>query len=291
MHSMRRALTVTSGDRLVSTLFLAGVAHALVILGITFELPKPKQASKSLEIALVRQQTDRKPKKADFLAQANMLGSGESIEKKKIEKRSLPQPAQQKKVEKVVEVKKPPAPKPVPRSASQKKVLTQKKSVKKIATAEKKENKKALPKISAASLAMQIAELSKELSLKEQNYSRRPRIKFINSINAHKYMAAQYEAEWQKKIERVGNLNYPDEARRKQLSGRLLLVVWINSDGSLVKIKLRRSSGHKVLDDAAIRIVRLAAPFAAFPQEIRKEADQLVITRTWRFASDKVSTK
>ncbi|RLA21605.1 MAG: energy transducer TonB [Gammaproteobacteria bacterium] len=282
---MRRALTVTSADRLVSTLFLAGIVHALVILGITFDLPKPGQASKSLEIVLVRQSSDRVPDKADFLAQANSLGSGESLEKKKIEERGRPQQIAKNSGQQAIEMEKQSS------QSSQKKVLVQQKSTKKISTADKEKKEDKPRKISAESLAMQISELSKELNMAEQNYAKRPRIKFINSMSAKSYIFAQYEAEWQRKIERIGNLNYPDEARRKRLAGRLLLVVLINSDGSLEKVELRSSSGHKILDDAAIRIVQLAAPFAVFPAEISKEYDQLAITRTWRFASDKVSTK
>ncbi|RLA24565.1 MAG: energy transducer TonB [Gammaproteobacteria bacterium] len=282
---MRRALTVTSADRLVSTLFLAGIVHALVILGITFDLPKPGQASKSLEIVLVRQSSDRVPDKADFLAQANSLGSGESLEKKKIEERGRPQQIARNSGQQAIEMEKQSS------QSSQKKVLVQQKSTKKISTADKEKKEDKPRKISAESLAMQISELSKELNMAEQNYAKRPRIKFINSMSAKSYIFAQYEAEWQRKIERIGNLNYPDEARRKRLAGRLLLVVLINSDGSLEKVELRSSSGHKILDDAAIRIVQLAAPFAVFPAEISKEYDQLAITRTWRFASDKVSTK
>jgi len=282
---VRRALTVTSADRLVSTLFLAGIVHALVILGITFDLPKPGQASKSLEIVLVRQSSDRVPDKADFLAQANSLGSGESLEKKKIEERGRPQQIARNSGQQAIEMEKQSS------QSSQKKVLVQQKSTKKISTADKEKKEDKPRKISAESLAMQISELSKELNMAEQNYAKRPRIKFINSMSAKSYIFAQYEAEWQRKIERIGNLNYPDEARRKRLAGRLLLVVLINSDGSLEKVELRSSSGHKILDDAAIRIVQLAAPFAVFPAEISKEYDQLAITRTWRFASDKVSTK
>ncbi len=284
---MRRALTVSSSDRLISTLFLAGIVHALIILGITFDVPKPSEASKSLEIVLVQRSSDREPEKADFLAQANSLGSGESLEKRKIEERGRPQQVAKNSGQQAqaAEMKKQAS------QSSQKKVLVQKSSIKKINTADKEQKEDKPRKITAESLAMQISELSKELNRSEQNYAKRPRIKFINSMSAKSYIFAQYEAEWQRKIERIGNLNYPDEARRKRLAGRLLLVVLINSDGSLDKVDLRRSSGHKVLDDAAMRIVRLAAPFAAFPAKISKEYDQLAITRTWRFASDKVSTK
>lgn len=282
---MRRALTVTSADRLVSTLFLAGIVHALIILGITFDLSKPRQANKSLEIVLVRQSSERVPDKADFLAQTSSLGSGESAEKKKIEERGRPQQVARSSGQQSVEKQK------QAQQSSQKKVLVQAQSTKKIDTSEKEKKEDKPRKISAESLAMQISELSKELNMAEQNYAKRPRIKFMNSMSAKSYVFAQYEAEWQRKIERIGNLNYPDEARRKRLAGRLLLVVLINSDGTLSKVELRSSSGHKVLDDAAVRIVQLAAPFAAFPDKISKEYDQLAITRTWRFASDRVSTK
>ena len=98
-----------------------------------------------------------------------------------------------------------------------------------------------------------------------------------------KYKAAAYEKAWQAKVERLGNLNYPNEARRKKLSGSLILSVGLNDDGSIYNIKVRHSSGHKVLDDAAVQIVRLAAPFAPFPDGLKEQADVLVITRTWKF--------
>ena len=88
---------------------------------------------------------------------------------------------------------------------------------------------------------------------------------------------------WRAKVERVGNLNYPDAARKKKLSGSLILDVALNDDGSTNQITIRRSSGHKVLDDAAIRIVELASPYSPFPDHIREETDILHITRTWQF--------
>ena len=89
--------------------------------------------------------------------------------------------------------------------------------------------------------------------------------------------------EWINRVERIGNLNYPDQARRQKLSGTLILDVVINADSELVKTDLRQSSGHKILDDAAIRIVKLAAPFSAFPEKLRQEADVIHITRSWEF--------
>lgn len=91
--------------------------------------------------------------------------------------------------------------------------------------------------------------------------------------------------EWINRVERIGNLNYPDSARRQQLSGTLILDVVINSEGQLVKTDLRQSSGHKTLDDAAQRIVKLAAPYSPFPAKLKQEADVIHITRSWEFLS------
>ncbi|MEW8292588.1 MAG: energy transducer TonB, partial [Candidatus Thiodiazotropha endolucinida] len=94
---------------------------------------------------------------------------------------------------------------------------------------------------------------------------------------------AAYLDAWRRKVERIGNLNYPDQAKRSRLYGNLVLHVAVKADGSVEQIKVLHSSGHKILDDAAVRIVRLAAPFSPFPNEIRKETDILDITRTWQF--------
>ena len=106
------------------------------------------------------------------------------------------------------------------------------------------------------------------------------------TANTREYEYAAYEEGWRMKVERVGNLNYPDEARRNKLSGNLLLAVTINVDGSLREVKVRRSSGHKLLDDAAVRIVKMAAPYAPFPDTFRNKQDVLTIVRTWQFSSN-----
>jgi protein TonB len=136
-----------------------------------------------------------------------------------------------------------------------------------------------------------MASLNAELQQKLELRARRPRRKFI-SANTKEFRFATYMEAWRAKVERIGNLNYPDEARRKHLSGSLVLNVAINADGSVREITVRRSSGHQVLDDAAVRIVELAAPFARFPDDFLKEIDILHVTRTWRFLNnDKFSSR
>jgi protein TonB len=127
-----------------------------------------------------------------------------------------------------------------------------------------------------------MASMHAELQEKLENKAKRPRTKYVSATTQEFKYAAYMEA-WRAKVERIGNINYPDEARRGNLSGALLLDVALKPDGSVLEIIVRRSSGHKVLDDAAVRIVELASPFAPFPDEIRREVDILHVTRTWKF--------
>ena len=270
-----------SSDRLLLTLVLASIVHALIILGVSFDLPKPEKIKKSLEIALVRNPSKQTPEKADYLAQENQFGSGEAVNKAIPKSEPLPQEGKGRHLTPAPNLARAPEVRP-------KSVIKQPKSEKKVVQdagmAASSEVER--PRITADALSQQIAEFSAEFNKSEQNQAKRPKMVYINSVNAHKYKAAAYEKAWQDKVERIGNLNYPDEARRQKLSGGLLLSVGINPDGSVYSIQVRRSSGFPVLDDAAIRIVRLAAPFAPFPAELKQEADVLVITRTWKFSND-----
>lgn len=265
-------------DRLMVTLFLAILVHALVILGVQFDIERPSHIEKSLEIALVDHPTQAAPDEADFLAQANQIGSGTEKTASIPQQPSIPAAG-------VAE------PKPTTASVSKKaapKVVTRKVAQAQIRSKEEDSDdpKVEATPLTAAGIYEQIQALSSEISAAQERYAKRPRIKFINSVNAHRYKAAAYEKAWQNKVERIGNLNYPDQARREHLSGSLLLAVGIRKDGTIYRIEVRRSSGHQALDDGAIRIVRLSAPFAPFPEDLTKEADVLVITRTWKFSDD-----
>ncbi len=132
---------------------------------------------------------------------------------------------------------------------------------------------------------MRIASLSAENNNARAAYAQRPRQKFI-SATTHEHKYAAYMEAWRSKVERIGNLNYPEQAKRDNLSGSLVLDVALNADGSVNNVALLRSSGHKALDEAAIDIVELAAPYAPFPDNIRKDTDILHITRTWQFLLD-----
>ncbi len=141
-------------------------------------------------------------------------------------------------------------------------------------------------RLDAGLLGQQIAELSEAFNRGNLNRVAARKATAIESLSVPKYKTAAYEQAWQSKVERVGNLNYPEVARKNRLSGTLKLSVSLRADGSIETINIRQSSGHPELDEAAARIVRLAAPYARFPDEFRAQTDLLVITRTWRFLDD-----
>jgi protein TonB len=133
-----------------------------------------------------------------------------------------------------------------------------------------------------ASTQLEIDRLTAELDRRNLSASRQERRKAVNA-STQEYQYAAYLEAWRSKVEKIGNLNYPDEAKRRRLHGNLLMHVAVRADGSIERVRVVRSSGHKLLDDAAVRIVRLSAPFAPFPPEIRQQVDILDITRTWQF--------
>ncbi|MDP1708508.1 MAG: energy transducer TonB [Gammaproteobacteria bacterium] len=273
---------VTAYDRLGLTLFFAVVVHALLILGVRFDLiTLPlKNPFPSMEITLVDQRTPDAPAHADFLAQAQQQGGGNVDTPTPLTPPPAAQPAPQEPAAAAQ-----PQPEITPVQPTPKNRLTAKTPTPREAIPDEAASVAPAETPSAAELvarSMQIDSLSAALDESRAIYAKRPRQTFISAAT-REYKYASYMEAWRRKVETIGNLNYPDEARRRNLSGSLILDVALNTDGSINNITLRRSSGHRVLDDAAIAIVRLAAPFAEFPDNIRKETDVLHITRTWQF--------
>src|SRR5690606_5209326 len=139
-----------------------------------------------------------------------------------------------------------------------------------------------VPEFDSAQLSAEIASLEADLALEQQLYAKRPKIHRLNAASTMRDKGAWYKDEWRKKVERIGNLNYPEEARRQRIYGSLRLLVSINRDGTLYEVQVLESSGQPTLDQAALRIVRLAAPFAPFSGDLA-DIDRLEIIRTWRF--------
>ncbi|WP_460036008.1 energy transducer TonB [Methylothermus subterraneus] len=250
-----------STDRLLVTGLLAGAVHVGIIFGVRVPLPDPPKLDRTLDIELIEAPKADKPTQVDYRAQADSSG--------KAARPAKPKPV-------------PPKPKPVaappqpkPQTLASSKPLTQPRSMVRLPAKQME-----APHLDRELLARQIAEL---VPTQTASFSPSARVVPIQQINAHKHIAAAYERAWQEKVERVGNLNYPEEARRQRLSGAVLASVWVSKDGQVKKIQIHRSSGQPVLDEAVQRIVRLAAPFAPFPLELANQADAIVITRTWKF--------
>lgn len=279
---------ITPGDRLGVTLFVALAFHALVILGISFQRQDPDTRNApplTMEITLVQSSQKEAPQDAAYLAQANQAGGGDVKEQVRP---STPVANPYTRDEQGDAASSHLATSPPPRPVEQRKLITAEMSEPKVAEAPTPQQPHLPQSIDAPDLMLrsrEIARMEAELRERQQQYAKMPRQKFI-SANTKEYRFAAYEDGWRVKVERIGNLNYPDEAKRKQLSGNLLLDVAINPDGTLHSVNVVRSSGHRALDDGAVRIVTLAAPFAPFPDDIRKDTDILHIIRTWQFQSD-----
>ena len=282
----RLEATVSPGDRLSFTVFLAIALHAALILGVTFTYVTSKPSTHTMEVTLAQQRAKRRPENADFLAQINQVGSG-ALEEKAI--MTAPTVAQFQDTE-IREINQ-----DIPQSSSYK-TVEQKQTA--ITTTAKTDHKvtvdsdatEVIPqkaefknKKSLQARALEIASLEARIDHQRQIYAKRPRIKRLTSLSTASSADAFYLNSWRRKIESIGNLNYPQKARENKLYGSLRLMVAILPDGSLKEVELLESSGHQVLDDAAVRIVRLSAPYAPFPDELRQSTDVLEIIRTWQF--------
>lgn len=285
--------TVSSADRLGFTLFLAAALHLAVILGVGFTLEKPPEVSKTLEITLATFKSEEKPKQADFLAQDNQQGSG-SLEEKAAPRTTEQAPFQDTEVRKVTPAAAPPPQRQpeAPKTAVATRAPQPQKTPAQPQKAPPQPEREPQPTFDTTQLSAEISSLEAELAQDRERYAKRPRVSRQNSASTMRDVSAWYRDEWRKKVERIGNLNYPDEARRQQIYGSLRLLVTIKRDGTIAELQILESSGQPVLDNAAMRIVRLAAPFAPFTGELANTYDQVEIIRTWRFErGDRLSSQ
>jgi protein TonB len=277
-----RALPTKPTDRLGLTLFLAAVVHGIVILGIGFgAAEKNRAAPPSLDVVLVQTPSQQAPEQAENIAQANQQASGSAAAKLRPASPAfdptaasavgrMPSTTHAARAARLT--------RPAPR------LLTQAESSTKVFGERPRESPDV--GVSQSRIDMELARLSAELSEEVQRYAQRPRVSYIDSLSARTATEAAYIRAWVDKVERVGNLNYPDDARRRALSGSLILHVLLDRDGNIVDVLVGSPSGQQVLDDAARRIVELAAPFMPLSADMRAQYDQLMITRTWVFEAE-----
>jgi len=294
---------------------VSALVHIVVIVALNFEPPDLKKFTDRmppLDVVLVNAKTKTAPTKADALAQANLDRGGNTDEKRQM-KSALPAPKQ-----KVTEFSVTPAEaKQAAKSAAlqteaerkeqkvaelekqARELMTQLNAAKKVESSPTKQAaapptdqgqqqtsvKKSLNNTDLMESSLEMARLEAQIAKQQDDYQKRPKRKFIGA-RTQEYRFAVYVESWRQKVEKVGNLNYPEAARDLKLYGSLRMTVSIKADGSIETVEINQSSGSKVLDDAAKRIVELAAPYAPFPEDVRKDTDILSITRTWTFTKE-----
>jgi len=281
---------VSSNDRISFTLLFAIAAHALIILGVGFELINNHSSPPStIEVILTKTHSVDTPDDAKVIAEHNQVQSG-SVDfdarptSPAVTKQSL-QGSDQSSTNAMTDNS--------TRAAENETIIHQndpnaQKLSQRVTSAE-------LTKIDQNELRknqQHVAQLVSELSLEKQLYAKRPRINHIDTLSAKSAIEAKYIKDWVQKVEIIGNINYPNQAKQKKLSGTLILSVLVNHDGTVISSILQQGSGEKLLDDSAVKIVRLASPYKQFPTEMREQYDQLMITRTWIYHDDnKLITK
>jgi len=274
----------TGAGRLLAYTLGASIAFHATLLAIRFQpfdLSKLQDRGPPLEIALVNAKSKSKPVKADILAQANLDGGGntDASRQAKTPLPVLPKANQSAEIavaaqridalehdakELMTRINSAPAAPAMPKPVEVPEPVV-------APTANE------LMQRTLEAMRME-ARIAKEIEM----YQQRPKRRYVGA-RAEEYRLARYVEDWRAKIERVGNLNYPEAARALKLYGSLLLTVSIRSDGSVEGVEINRSSGQRVLDAAAVKIVEMSAPFAPFPPEIKQDTDILHITRTWMF--------
>ena len=289
---MNQAVAVNDYDRFSFAVFMALLVHLLIIFGIGFSLPEKQNSATTLEVTLASSHQDTAPDNADFLAQSNQEGSGTLTERAEMTTTEVADYASEeiKDTQRLEQAAS--APKPQHESYS---------GITSLQSDFNIENKFLEQQVKAFDLpeghsqtffqrSLEIASLEAKLDRQNQTLTKSPRIRRLTATSTRQSVDALYMNQWLRSIESIGNLNYPSEAKRKNLNGSLRLMVAVRADGTIHELKVMESSGHQVLDDAAKHIVRLAAPFAPFSEGMRKETDILEIIRTWQFKQTKFST-
>ncbi len=281
-----------TSERLNFTLFLALAVHALIIFGVSFGVDFNQQLSPTLEITLATHKAEQSPDKADYLAQFDQQASGSEDKAQELSTRQTAEFADTE----IRDIT------PMPSiQASQAKenllqqqVTTSANNAFKLPQVKEPDPFKPTPtmgEINNAELRnVEIASLRAKLDQQRQAYAKRPRIRRLTSVATKSSYDAEYLYKWSSKVEFVGNRNYPEQALRTGTYGKLRLSVIVNANGTIDSAEVLQSSGHRILDEAALQIVYLSSPFPPFPPEISKNTDQLEIIRTWRFEITGLST-
>ncbi len=280
-----------AGDRLSFTLFLALAAHALIVFGCTFSIEKSNNVAPTLNVTIATHNDKIEPKKADFLAQKNQQASGSLDEVKEL---TTDQKAQIADVN-INKITPNPQQKKIIKTDSERKLVTGNNSTtqtleQNTAQDRQTQNPQEGEEIQTPLTSTKAASLRAKLDKQRQTFAKQPRIRRLTSIATKASSDAKYLSSWTEKIEFIGNQHFPKDAVSKGIVGNLTMVVTLLPNGEIDSTEVISSSGHSLLDDAALQIVRLASPFEPFPNELKANTDKLEIIRTWRFEISGLST-
>lgn len=284
---------VTAGDRLGFTLFLALAVHGVLLFGVGFAPEEPRAAPNSLDVTLAMHRADDAPEEADFIAQANQVGSGTEEDKSELtttEEAPFSDPDSRQ-----VQLQEPTARQPTP-VTRQKIIVTRARSERDIASEQQDRNqddpRRKADQDNMDELSREIASLQARLDKQKQAYAKRPRVRRLTSVSAKAHYEAAYIEAFRRKVEATGTRHFPRRALDSNTFGGVRLMVALRRDGGIEEVEVLQSSGHDFLDQAAVQSVRLAAPFEPFTQDMRERMDVLEIIRTWKFdANRRVSSK
>ncbi|MFK8047346.1 MAG: energy transducer TonB [Halioglobus sp.] len=286
----QREIEDVRNDRMVFAMLVAAVLHLFLILGMTFEANQSKNYSKQLNVTLATKPSTAIPTDAEHIAEFDQLGSGEEAPQDYL---SNPKPSPRPDPS-AREFAQQPAPVPEA-SGSTKPLLTTTSLAKTKVNSEFSEEAQEARQTTGISpevdrLAREVTSLEAALEDQSRAYADIPRVRRLTSVSAKRAVDAAYLHGWVQRLEAVGNKYYPEASLRYGIYGELRLLVIVRQDGSLEDIEVLSSSGYAVLDEAAMKIVRLAAPFAPFPADLRATTDKLEIIRTWQYLENQLSS-
>ena len=274
-----------SRERFRFMVFLSACAHALIVLGVGFTYLGDSIDKSSIEVTLAQYRSQVRPDDADFIAQENQTGSGSQVDaivpsspfisdfNDAAINEVLPAPEAQ-----VVDETLEQPYMTALSSVNGEQVVAQQRH-----TTEQEEKRALSEQSSSDEISLAIASLQAQLDLQRQAFARQPRKHTITSASAKKSHEASYLDSWRRRVEAVGNINYPKQARQQQVYGNVRMLISLNASGQVSETRIIQSSGKTLLDQAAVDIVNLAAPFEPFPEELKAEADIIELIRTFRF--------
>lgn len=253
-------------ERLRNALVAALVLHAAIIFGLSFNLEGGEYHSPQIEVTLATRPSSDPVAEARHVAQANQLGRDVRAEPDVLLPAEPVQPA--------------PAPEPAEKRDQNTEELVTARNAARLVDAPEEDP-----------LTRELVSLERQLEEQTQAYSNIPRIRRLTSVATRESADAAYLHSFLRRLEAVGNRYYPEASVRYGIYGSLRLLVVVRQDGSLEDVRVLSTSGYAVLDEAAIKTVRMAAPFAPFPAELRATTDKLEIIRTWHFEENELSSQ